>query len=80
MDRAKKEQLVVELNETFADATLVVVTHQSGLTVKESTDLRRRMREASEGSSGGLRDPRKNRDARPGNRGWPVPLIHRQRS
>ena len=46
MDRAKKEQLVVELNQTFADATLVVVTHQSGLTVTESTDLRRRMREA----------------------------------
>ena len=46
MDRARKEQLVVELNETFADATLVVVTHQSGLTVRESTDLRRRMREA----------------------------------
>ena len=46
MDRARKEQLVVELNGTFADAALVVVTHQSGLTVAESTDLRRRMREA----------------------------------
>ena len=46
MDRARKEELVVELNETFADAALVVVTHQSGLTVAESTDLRRRMRAA----------------------------------
>ena len=46
MDRSRKEELVVELNETFADAALVVVTHQSGLTVAESTDLRRRMRAA----------------------------------
>ena len=46
MDRARKEELVVELNETFADAALVVVTQQSGLTVAESTDLRRRMRAA----------------------------------
>ena len=46
MDRARKEQLVVELNGTFMDATLVVVTHQSGLTVAESTELRRRMRDA----------------------------------
>lgn len=46
MDRAKKEALVAELNGSFADATLVVVTQQSGMTVTESTDLRRRMREA----------------------------------
>ncbi len=46
MDRARKEELVGELNGAFADAALVVVTHQSGLTVAESTDLRRRMREA----------------------------------
>jgi large subunit ribosomal protein L10 len=46
VDRARKEDLVVELNGVFTDATLVVVTHQSGLTVAESTDLRRRMREA----------------------------------
>lgn len=43
MERAKKEQLVAELSGTFGDATLVVVTHQNGLTVAESTDLRRRM-------------------------------------
>ena len=46
MDRARKEELVVELNGVFADATLVVVTHQSGLTVAESTNLRRQMRAA----------------------------------
>lgn len=46
MDRARKEELVVELNGAFVDAALVVVTHQSGLTVAESTNLRRRMREA----------------------------------
>lgn len=49
MDRAKKQQLVAELNGTFAKATLVVVAHQSGLTVGESTDLRRQMREAGAG-------------------------------
>lgn len=43
MERAKKEQLVADLNGTFGDAAVIVVTHQSGLTVAESTDLRRRM-------------------------------------
>lgn len=43
MERAKKEQLVADLSGTFGEATLVVVTHQNGLTVAESTDLRRRM-------------------------------------
>lgn len=43
MERAKKEQLVTDLSGTFGDAALVVVTHQNGLTVAESTDLRRRM-------------------------------------
>jgi large subunit ribosomal protein L10 len=46
VDRARKEELVTELNQSFADAALVVVTQQTGLTVAESTDLRRRMREA----------------------------------
>ena len=34
------------MNQTFQDSTLVVVTHQSGLTVAEATDLRRQMRQA----------------------------------
>lgn len=44
--RAEKEELVSTLNRTFDGAELVVVTHQSGLSVAEMTDLRRRMREA----------------------------------
>jgi large subunit ribosomal protein L10 len=46
VDRARKEELVTELNQSFAEAALVVVTQQTGLTVAESTDLRRLMREA----------------------------------
>lgn len=46
MDRARKEELVTELNQSFAEAALVVVTQQTGLTVSESTDLRSRMRDA----------------------------------
>ena len=43
MERAKKEQLVADLSGTFGEAAVIVITHQSGLTVAESTDLRRRM-------------------------------------
>jgi large subunit ribosomal protein L10 len=46
LDRAQKEQVVASLNGLFGDATLVVVTSPIGLTVAQSTDLRRRMREA----------------------------------
>jgi large subunit ribosomal protein L10 len=46
VDRAQKELLVADLNKTFRDMTLVVVTHQTGLTVAEVTDLRRRIRAA----------------------------------
>ena len=46
MDRAQKELLVADLNKTFQGVTLVVVTHQTGLTVTEVTDLRRRIRAA----------------------------------
>ena len=49
MDRARKEELVTELNQSFAEAALVVVTQQTGLTVSESTELRSRMREAGAG-------------------------------
>jgi large subunit ribosomal protein L10 len=49
VQRAQKEQLVTDLHRTFADATLMVVTHYTGLTVTESTDLRRRMRQAGAG-------------------------------
>ena len=46
MDRAQKERLVADLNKILQDMTLVVVTHQTGLTVAEATDLRRRIRAA----------------------------------
>jgi large subunit ribosomal protein L10 len=37
---------VASLKEMFSGSSLVVVTHQAGLTVKEVTDLRRQMRNA----------------------------------
>ncbi len=46
MNRSEKEQLVDSLHGVFSAAALVVVVHQSGMTVGESTDLRRQMREA----------------------------------
>jgi len=49
VDRAHKKELVAELHQTFEGAELVVVTHQSGLTVGESSDLRGQMRAAGAG-------------------------------
>ena len=49
MDRLQKQEQVSSLRTTLEGARLVVVTHQSGLTVAESTDLRRRMRDAGAG-------------------------------
>lgn len=46
MDRGKKEALVAELRQTFDENELVVITHQTGLTVAEASDLRRKMRDA----------------------------------
>ncbi len=46
MDRARKAELVAELQETFASNNLVVITQQSGLTVEEVSELRKQMREA----------------------------------
>lgn len=46
MDRTEKQELVASLHQTFEDASIVVVTHYSGLTVQELGDLRGRMREA----------------------------------
>ena len=44
MDRAKKKQLIDSLHAALAETTVVVVTHQTGMTVEEVTDLRRQMR------------------------------------
>lgn len=46
MNRTEKEDLVASLKSQFEGTNLMVVTHQSGLTVAESSDLRNRMREA----------------------------------
>ena len=46
MKRAQKEELVAAMQERFSSATALVVTRQSGMTVAESTRLRRNMREA----------------------------------
>jgi large subunit ribosomal protein L10 len=41
--------MIETLQSTLSEATAVVVTHQTGLSVAESSDLRRRMREAGAG-------------------------------
>lgn len=46
MDRTEKEAVVANLRQVFDDATLLVITQQSGLTVSEVSDLRRKMRAA----------------------------------
>ena len=46
MNRSEKAEAIVELNQIFKDASLMVVTRQSGLTVQEVTDLRRKVRAA----------------------------------
>jgi large subunit ribosomal protein L10 len=45
VDRAQKEELVANLNETFSQAGLIVVTHYRGLSASEATDLRRQVKE-----------------------------------
>ena len=49
MDRTQKESLVASLRGTLEQATLVVVTSPRGLTVAQSTRLRRSMRDAGAG-------------------------------
>ena len=46
MNRSEKAESIAELNQIFKDASLMVVTRQSGLTVQEVTDLRRKVRAA----------------------------------
>lgn len=46
MDRAQKRELVATLNEVFSNTGVIVVAHYAGLSVKQMTDLRRRMRDA----------------------------------
>jgi large subunit ribosomal protein L10 len=46
LDRAQKQQLTTTLHEDLSDTVCVVVTHQTGLSVAEVTQLRRQMRSA----------------------------------
>ena len=49
MNRNEKAELIETLQSTLSEAAAVVVTHQTGLTVAESSELRGRMREAGAG-------------------------------
>jgi len=49
VNREEKAELINTLQSTFAEATSVVIAHQVGLTVAESSDLRAKMREAGAG-------------------------------
>jgi large subunit ribosomal protein L10 len=49
VDRSGKESLVAALHQTFSRNMLVVITHNSGMTVGEVTNLRRQMRQAGAG-------------------------------
>jgi large subunit ribosomal protein L10 len=46
VERSQKEELVATLQHALADTVCVVITHQTGLTVAEVTELRRQMRAA----------------------------------
>lgn len=46
MNRVEKQEFVDSLSLQMKEASLVVLTQQTGLTVEESTDLRSKMREA----------------------------------
>jgi large subunit ribosomal protein L10 len=46
VDRSQKADVVSSLRQRLTEVNLVVVTRQRGLTVAESTELRRRMRQA----------------------------------
>ena len=46
MDRSEKELMVSSLRQGLAESSLVIVAHQTGLTVAEVSGLRRQMREA----------------------------------
>lgn len=49
MDRTQKEATIADLHSKLQDTGLVVVTHHLGLTVKEVTDLRAKVRAAGAG-------------------------------
>mgnify|MGYP003613147509 CR=1 FL=1 len=46
MDRTEKTEAVAELNRTFQEVSVVVITRNLGMSVAQSTDLRNKMRDA----------------------------------
>jgi large subunit ribosomal protein L10 len=49
VNRTEKAELIESLQSTLNDSTTVVIVHQVGMTVAESSDLRRKMRDAGAG-------------------------------
>ena len=70
MDRSQKRQITAALHEDLAATVCVVVTHQTGLSVAEVTQLRRQMR-----SAGARYRVTKNRLARRAIEGTPFEAL-----
>ena len=70
MDRSQKTDAVAELNRTFNEVGVVVVTRNLGMTVAQSTALRNKMREA-----GASYKVSKNRLARIAAEGTPYAVL-----
>ena len=49
MNRTEKAELIETLQSAFNESSTIVVTHQVGMTVAESGDLRKKMRDAEAG-------------------------------
>lgn len=49
MNRAEKQESIAQLTETFNTTQIVLVAHNTGLTVAQMTDLRGRVRETGAG-------------------------------
>ena len=71
MDRAQKSELVAELNRTFSETSVVVVTRNLGLSVAQSSQLRVKMRDA-----GASYKVTKNSLARIAAEGTPYTTLH----
>jgi large subunit ribosomal protein L10 len=70
VDRSQKRQITAALHEDLAATVCVVVTHQTGLSVDEATQLRRQMR-----SAGARYRVTKNRLARRAIEGTPFAAL-----
>ena len=70
MDRTQKSEAVAELNRTFNEVGVVVVTRNLGMTVAQSTALRNKMRDA-----GASYKVSKNRLARIAAEGTPYAVL-----